>query len=132
MHFALFRIQKKNRMTLLLRWVVFGANNHITDHWLISTMSAAGGGSGSGGSGSGGGGGGGGGGGADLSQFRLARTLQQQAQGERAIEVARELLTDEPTYSAFDAFKILDPHSKGFITADDLKEFLRRFGVYAN
>mmetsp|Transcript_16959 Transcript_16959/g.30388 ORF Transcript_16959/g.30388 Transcript_16959/m.30388 type:complete len:689 (-) Transcript_16959:112-2178(-) len=68
----------------------------------------------------------------NLGQFRLARTLQEIAKGERQIEVARQLLVEEPGYSPCKLFKLIDVDCRGVVTGGALKRFLRKHNVYVN
>lgn len=59
----------------------------------------------------------------DLGEFRLARTLQYQAQSERKIEVVRQLLVQEPDFNSYQLFRYL-AGNKDFISQADLIAFL--------
>jgi Ca2+-binding EF-hand superfamily protein len=59
----------------------------------------------------------------DLGEFRLARTLQHQAQAERKIDVIRQLLIQEPGFNSYQLFRAL-ANGKDFISATDLTVFL--------
>jgi Ca2+-binding EF-hand superfamily protein len=60
----------------------------------------------------------------DLGEFRLARTLQHQAQSERKIDVIRTLLIGEPGFNSYNLFRFL-ASGKDFITTNDLTIFLQ-------
>lgn len=59
----------------------------------------------------------------DLGEFRLARTLQHQAQSERKIDVIRQLLIQEPGFNSYHLFRAL-ANGKDFVSATDLTVFL--------
>lgn len=60
----------------------------------------------------------------DLGEFRLARTLQHQAQSERKIDVIRQLLIQEPGFNSYHLFRAL-ANGKDFVSATDLTIFLQ-------
>mmetsp|Transcript_8251 Transcript_8251/g.12413 ORF Transcript_8251/g.12413 Transcript_8251/m.12413 type:complete len:179 (+) Transcript_8251:5474-6010(+) len=80
-------------------------------------------------------------------EFRLARTLQQLAQGERQIEVSnfsfffsissfvvkvvRQMLVEEPGYDPFGLFSVMDVDAKGYVSRSALRSFLRKHHIYA-
>lgn len=59
----------------------------------------------------------------DLGEFRLARTLQHQAQSERKIDVIRQLLIQEPGFNSYHLFRAL-ANGKDFVSATDFTVFL--------
>jgi len=62
------------------------------------------------------------------TETRLADLIGAIADNERLIEVKRQLLAEEPSFSGFAAFKLIDKLRNGYITALDIKEFMRDNG----
>jgi Ca2+-binding EF-hand superfamily protein len=65
----------------------------------------------------------------DLGLFRLARTLQHQAQGACQIAAARKLLQDDSSYDAIELFRRVDRDQSGILSVANVKEFLRKHGT---
>jgi Ca2+-binding EF-hand superfamily protein len=63
----------------------------------------------------------------DLGEFRLARTLQHQAQSERKIDTMRGLLVGQPGFNSYNLFRDLS-NGKDFISSTDLTVFLQEHG----
>jgi len=60
--------------------------------------------------------------------LRLARVFQCLAQGQKRINVARELLVDDEEYSLHRVYKALDSESAGYVSVQSLLSFLSHFG----
>jgi hypothetical protein len=55
---------------------------------------------------------------------KLCRLMMNIAEGEKTIELSRQMLAEEPLFETYAAFKRLDDDSKGFINSLDLKKFM--------
>eukprot|EP00164_Ancoracysta_twista_P004211 GFYU01005666.1.p1 GENE.GFYU01005666.1~~GFYU01005666.1.p1 ORF type:complete len:566 (+),score=194.93 GFYU01005666.1:81-1778(+) len=63
-------------------------------------------------------------------QFQLAKTFQSQVEGERKIDIARNLLLEAPDFDLYQAFAALDNTGTGYITSVEFREFLSKHGYY--
>ncbi len=68
---------------------------------------------------------------ASLGKFRLARALQQIAQGERQVEIIRQMLVEEPGYKPYALFKLLDDGGQGQLRGQGVTSFLKKHSIYA-
>jgi hypothetical protein len=60
----------------------------------------------------------------------LVRALREQISLERELENAKITLVQTPDFNIFDAFRIFDLDSRGWISLSDLKIGLNEIGVY--
>ena len=63
---------------------------------------------------------------------RLAKLMMQLAEGERTIEIARQVLSDLYDFDAYQIFKNLDIEGKNRIDAINIIEFLKNKGIYTS
>ena len=63
---------------------------------------------------------------------RLAKLMMQLAEGERTIEIARQVLSDLYDFDAYQIFKNLDIEGKNRIYAINIIEFLKNKGIYTS
>ena len=63
---------------------------------------------------------------------RLAKLMMQLAEGERTIEIARQVLSDLYDFDAYQIFKNLDIEGKNRIDAINIIEFLKNKGMYTS
>ena len=66
------------------------------------------------------------------TEARIAKILLTLAEGERNIEISRQVLSDNNDYDAYQIFKFLDFEGKNRIDACNIIEFLRTKGIYVN
>ena len=66
------------------------------------------------------------------TEARIAKILLILAEGERNIEISRQVLSDNNDYDAYQIFKYLDFEGKNIIDACNIIEFLRTKGIYVN
>ena len=64
--------------------------------------------------------------------FRLARILQQQAQGERQIAIAREVLMAEPGFDVYQCFSLLNADRTGFVSRSNFIYFLKKHKFFVS
>jgi Ca2+-binding EF-hand superfamily protein len=60
----------------------------------------------------------------------LVRALREQISLEKELENAKISLTQRPDFNLYDAFRIFDIDSKGYVSYTDLKAGLSEIGVY--
>ncbi|CAD8152927.1 unnamed protein product [Paramecium octaurelia] len=60
--------------------------------------------------------------------MELLDFLMECAKIERTIEISRQFLTKFPSFHPYQAFKQIDLHDEGYITAQTMQVFLHRFG----
>lgn len=60
----------------------------------------------------------------------LVRALREYMNLERELENAKISLTQTPDFNIFDAFRIFDMDSRGWISLTDLKIGLNEIGIY--
>jgi Ca2+-binding EF-hand superfamily protein len=60
----------------------------------------------------------------------LVRTMREQMSLEKELETAKINLSQKPDFNLFDAFRIFDVDSRGFVTHTDLKYGLNDIGVF--
>ena len=63
---------------------------------------------------------------------RLAKLMMQIAEGERTIEISRQVLSDLYDFDAYQIFKNLDIEGKNRIDAKNLIDFLKNKGIYTS
>ena len=63
---------------------------------------------------------------------RLAKLMMQLAEGERTIEITRQVLSDLYDFDAYQIFKNLDIEGKNRIDAINIIEFLKNKGIYTS
>lgn len=56
---------------------------------------------------------------------QLAHLFQASCDGERKVEVCRQILTTQADFDPFSAFRAIDQGHKGYLEADDLAELVR-------
>ena len=66
------------------------------------------------------------------TEARIAKILLALAEGERSIEISRQVLSDNYDFDPYQIFKYLDLDCKNAINACDILNFLRCKGIYAN
>ena len=64
-----------------------------------------------------------------ITESRLADLISAIASNERDVERQRRILADEPLYAPSSCFSLLDRPALGYLTAYDIKDFLRNWGV---
>ena len=64
------------------------------------------------------------------TEARVAKLLLTLAQGERNVEISRQVLSDNFDFDAFQIFKFLDREGKNRVDAVNLVDFLRSKGVF--
>ena len=64
-----------------------------------------------------------------ITESRLADLISAIASNERDVERQRRILADEPLYAPSSCFALLDRPALGYLTAYDIKDFLRNWGV---
>ena len=62
----------------------------------------------------------------------LSKLLMQLAEGERTIEISRQVLSDLYDFDAYQIFKNLDIEGKNRIDCNNIIDFLKNKGVYTN
>lgn len=62
----------------------------------------------------------------------MVRALREQISLERELENAKISLIQKPDFNVFDAFRIFDIDSRGWISLSDLKIGLSDIGVFAS
>lgn len=62
---------------------------------------------------------------------RLAELFWRVIDGERQVEIVRQVLAEQPDFSPYAAFRTMDRLQKGYLTSTDLVDFLRDNGVDA-
>lgn len=65
------------------------------------------------------------------TQFKLADLLKVIAEGEKQIEITRQVLAEKTAFEPYTTFKRIDRDSNGFITASDIVDLLRDNEVLA-
>jgi len=66
------------------------------------------------------------------TEARIAKILLALAEGERTIEVSRQILSDNYDFDSYQIFKFLDTECKNRVDACNIINFLRCKGIYAN
>ena len=66
------------------------------------------------------------------TEARVARLLLALAEGERNVEISRQVLSDNYDFDAYQVFKTLDVEGKNRVDSINIVDFLRTKGVYAN
>lgn len=64
------------------------------------------------------------------TEKRLAKVLLTLAEGERAVEINRQVLADQHYFDAYSVFKRFDTQGKGRVNEFDIVDFLRY--IYIN
>ena len=64
------------------------------------------------------------------TEYELVKGLYDNIREERDLETAKKNLARRSDFNFYDAFKIFDPTSKGYITIADLREGLAAIGVF--
>jgi Ca2+-binding EF-hand superfamily protein len=64
------------------------------------------------------------------TEYDLVKGLYDNIREERDLETAKINLARRSDFNFYDAFKIFDPTSKGYITIADLREGLAAIGVF--
>ena len=65
------------------------------------------------------------------TEARVARLLLALAEGERTVEISRQVLSDNYDFDAYQIFKTLDVEGKNRVDSINIVDFLRAKGVYA-
>ena len=66
------------------------------------------------------------------TEARVAKILLTLAEGEKSIEISRQLLSDNFDFDSYQIFKALDTSGKNNIDSCDIINFLQTRGIYAN
>ena len=66
------------------------------------------------------------------TEKRLSKLMMQLAEGERTIEISRQVLSDLYDFNAYQIFKNLDIEGKNRIDVNNIIEFLKNKGIYIN
>ncbi len=66
------------------------------------------------------------------TEARVAKILLSLAEGERSIEVSRQVLSDNYDFDPYQIFRALDSCCKNCVDTCDIINFLRTKGIYAN
>ncbi len=66
------------------------------------------------------------------TEKRLSKLMMQLAEGERTIEISRQVLSDLYDFNAYQIFKNLDIEGKNRIDINNIIEFLKNKGIYIN
>ena len=66
------------------------------------------------------------------TEKRLSKLMMQLAEGERTIEISRQVLSDLYDFNAYQIFKHLDIEGKNRIDINNIIEFLKNKGIYIN
>lgn len=64
------------------------------------------------------------------TESKLADLIEATAENEQQLEVKRQLLSEAPLYSPTSCFQRLDRLHLGYITAYDIKDFLKDSGIF--
>ena len=59
------------------------------------------------------------------TQARLAKLLLNMADGEKSVEVTRQVLSEQIDFDCYKAFKRLDRESKNYVDAYNIVDFLK-------
>lgn len=59
------------------------------------------------------------------SQARLAKLLLNVSDGEKAVEVTRQVLTEQLDFDCYKAFKRIDRESKNYVDSYNIVDFLK-------
>lgn len=65
------------------------------------------------------------------TEARVARLLLALAEGERTVEISRQVLSDNYDFDAYQIFKTLDVEGKNRVDSINIVDFLRSKGVYS-
>ena len=66
------------------------------------------------------------------TEKRLSKLMMQLAEGERSIEISRQVLSDLYDFDAYQIFKNLDVEGKNRIDSNNIIDFLQNKGIYTN
>ena len=66
------------------------------------------------------------------TEKRLSKLMMQLAEGERTIEISRQVLSDLYDFDAYQIFKNLDIEGKNRIDSNNIVDFLKNKGIYAS
>ncbi len=61
---------------------------------------------------------------------QLARLILAIAQEEKAVEVTRQVLAEQPQFEPYAAFQLLDTQLHGYISSEDVYQFVRYHRSY--
>lgn len=59
------------------------------------------------------------------SQARLAKLLLNVSDGEKAVEVTRQVLTEQLDFDCYKAFKRIDRETKNYVDSYNIVDFLK-------
>lgn len=59
------------------------------------------------------------------SQARLAKLLLNVSDGEKAVEIARQVLAEQLDFDCYKAFKRIDRETKNFVDSYNIVDFLK-------
>jgi len=59
------------------------------------------------------------------TQYRLADLFKAIAEGEKQVEIIRQVLAEKSAFEPYAAFKRIDRSSNGYITTYELIDYLR-------
>ena len=66
------------------------------------------------------------------TEKRLSKLMMQLAEGERTIEISRQVLSDLYDFDAYQIFKNLDIEGKNRIDSINIIDYLKNKGIYAS
>ena len=66
------------------------------------------------------------------TEARVARLLLALSEGERTVEISRQVLSDNYDFDSYQVFKFLDREGKNRIDSINIVDFLRSKGVYVS
>lgn len=66
------------------------------------------------------------------TQARAARIFLNLADGEKAVEVSRQVLADQLDFDSYKAFKRVDREGKNYIDSYNIVDFLKLNSVYCS
>ena len=65
------------------------------------------------------------------TEARVARLFLALAEGERSVEISRQVLSDNYDFDAYQVFKALDVEGKNRVDSINIVDFLRSKGICA-
>jgi hypothetical protein len=56
---------------------------------------------------------------------KLCRLITNIAEGEKIVELSRQVLAEIPLFETYAVFRRLDESSKGYVSSNDVKKFIK-------